>query len=145
VDGGDILLTDSEALIGLSDRTNSEGIEELTPILNSHHYEVRIVHTPQGVLHFKSDCGLLDSKTIFATKVLARSGCFEGYDVIEAPEGEEAAANLIRVNDVVVLRSGFDQTKNLLEERGYSVVVTQADEAAKVDGGLSCMSLRFFL
>jgi len=145
VDGGDILLTDNEALIGLSDRTDAEGVEELTSILSSHHYDVRIVQTPPGVLHFKSDCGLLDSETIFSTKALARSGCFNSYNVIEAPEGEEAAANLIRVNDVVILRSGFNKTKHLLEEKGYSVVTSQADEAAKVDGGLSCMSLRFSL
>ncbi len=145
VDGGDILLTDTEALIGLSDRTNSEGVEELSSILSAHEYEVRIVHTPAGVLHFKSDCGLLDSETIFSTKVLARSGCFEGYNVIEAPEGEEAAANLIRVNDAVILRSGFEKTKQLLEESGYLVMTVPADEAAKIDGGLSCMSLRFSL
>jgi dimethylargininase len=143
VDGGDILLTDSEAMIGLSARTNEEGLAALKPILDGLGYTIRVVHTPEGVLHFKSDCGLLDSNTIFSTSVLAASGCFKGYKVIEAPEGEEAAANLIRFNDHVIMRTGFPKTRALLENAGYSVKTLSADEAAKVDGGLSCMSLRF--
>ena len=66
-------------------------------------------------------------------------------DTNDAPAGEEAAANLIRFNDHVVMRTGFPKTKALLENAGYSVKTLSADEAAKVDGGLSCMSLRFSL
>jgi len=142
VDGGDILLTDNQALIGISERTDEEGVAALEPILQKLGYEIRIVHTPKGVLHFKSDCGLLDNKTIFSTSLLAKSGCFEGYDVVEAPQGEEAAANLIRFNDYVIMRTGFPKTQALLEGLGYQVKTLAADEAAKVDGGLSCMSLR---
>lgn len=145
VDGGDILLSDDEALIGLSDRTNEEGVDALRPILADRGYKTRIVRTPQGVLHFKSDCGLLDGSTIFSTALLASSGCFEGYRVIEAPQGEEAAANLIRFNDHVIMRTGFPKTKALLENEGYKVATLSADEVAKVDGGLSCMSLRINL
>lgn len=145
VDGGDILLTDTEAMIGLSERTNEEGVAALEPILAEQGYDLRIVHTPQGVLHFKSDCGLLDSETIFSTALLASSNCFEGYKVIEAPEGEEAAANLIRFNDYVIMRTGFPKTEGLLTSAGYKVKTLSCDEAAKVDGGLSCMSLRINL
>jgi dimethylargininase len=145
VDGGDILLSDDEALIGLSERTDEEGVRSLEPILAEEGYRVRIVHTPKGVLHFKSDCGLLDSTTVFATKILAASGCFEGYRVIEAPDGEEAAANLIRFNEHVCMRTGFPKTAALLAAEGYSVRQLGADQAARVDGGLSCMSLRISL
>jgi len=145
VDGGDILLTDDEALIGLSERTDQKGVDALTPHLQKHGYKPRIVNTPKGVLHFKSDCSLLDSETIFSTKALAESGCFENYKVVLTPTGEEAAANLIRVNDYVIMRTGFPKTKTLLERHGYQVMVVNAEEAAKVDGGLSCMSLRFAL
>ena len=145
IDGGDILLSDDIAFIGLSDRTDAAGIAALTPILNDHGYKVQIVNTPGDVLHFKSDCGILDSETIFATKALAASGCFQNFTVIEAIEGEEAAANLIRVNDYVILRTGFSKTKALLEQHGFKTITTSANEAEKVDGGLSCMSLRFSL
>lgn len=145
VDGGDILLTDTEALIGLSERTDQAGFDALSPILQKHGFAPRIVNTPKGVLHFKSDCSLLDGQTIFSTKVLADSDCFENYKIILTPKGEEAAANLIRVNDYVIMRTGFPRTKSLLEENGYKILAIDAEEAAKVDGGLSCMSLRFAL
>ncbi|MGI9315877.1 MAG: dimethylarginine dimethylaminohydrolase family protein [bacterium] len=145
VDGGDILLTDSVALIGLSERTDRDGVNALKPILETHGYTIRVVNTPSGVLHFKSDCGLLDDKTIFSTKILASSDCFAEFEVIEAPDGEEAAANLIRVNDFVILRAGFPKTKLLLEQRGYQILTVDTEEAAKIDGGLSCLSLRFSL
>jgi dimethylargininase len=143
VDGGDILLTESEALIGLSARTDPDGVEELRPILEDLGYPVRMVDTPATVLHFKSDCGLLDQRTVFSTARLAASGCFAGYDVIECPAGEEEAANLIRVNGLVIMRTGFPRTRALLEQHGYQVKPVNVDQAALVDGGLSCMSLRF--
>ena len=143
VDGGDILLGEDEAMVGLSERTDREGVAALEEVLSELGYRLRIVETPPGVLHFKSDCGLLDAGTVFSTRALAASGCFSGYRVIEAPEGEEAAANLIRFNDHVFMRTGFPRTRALLEKSGYSVRTLSADQAACVDGGLSCMSLRF--
>jgi len=145
VDGGDVLLTENEALIGSSERTDARGVAALAEILKDFGYTTRPVDTPPGVLHFKSDCGLLDERTIFATSRLAASGCFEGYDVLHAPDGEEAAANLIRINDTVFINQGFAQTKKILGDAGYRVVALDTSEAAKVDGGLSCMTLRFSL
>ncbi|MDX1515034.1 MAG: dimethylarginine dimethylaminohydrolase [Gammaproteobacteria bacterium] len=143
VDGGDVLFAGEEAFIGLSARTDEEGCAALSSVLADLGYRVRRVASPPGVLHLKSDCGLLDSETIFATRRLAASGCFSGYRVIEAPGGEEAAANLVRVNDVVLLRSGFPRARTLLEAAGFALKILDADQAALVDGGLSCMSLRF--
>ena len=65
--------------------------------------------------------------------------------MIEAPEGEKAAANLIRVNDYVLLSAGHPRTEELLTANGYELKVLDTSEAAKVDGGLSCLSLRFAL
>lgn len=145
VDGGDILLTDREVLVGLSARTDEDGVAALQPIVAELGMPLRVVRTPPEILHFKTECGLLDTDTIFATKQLARTGCFEGYRVIECPEGEERAANLIRFNDKVFLAAGFPKTLALLREEGFQVVELSVAEAAKIDGGLSCMSLRFSL
>lgn len=145
VDGGDVLLTDEEAFIGLSKRTDKKGCEALLSLLEELGYRSRRVPSPPEVLHFKSDCGLLDSDTVFATRRLAATGCFSDYRVIEAPPGEEAAANLIRVNDVVLLRRGFPRTEALLQNSGFAITTLAVDEVALVDGGLSCMSLRFSL
>ncbi|MEM9466312.1 MAG: dimethylarginine dimethylaminohydrolase [Actinomycetota bacterium] len=142
VDGGDILVTGREILVGLSARTDETGTAALADAAAPTGLPVRVVTTPPGVLHFKTDCAIVDDTTIFATGRLAASGCFDGYDVIECPAGEEAAANLIRVNDHVIMRTGFPATETLLRDRGYEVATVQADEAARIDGGLSCMSLR---
>ena len=143
VDGGDVLLSDEDAFIGLSARTDQMGFDALAGVLGDLGYRTRKVETPPSILHFKTDCGLLDSESIFASRTLAATDCFSGYRVIEAPEGEEAAANLIRVNDVVLVSSGHPKTEALLASHGYDVRILDTSEAAKVDGGLSCMSLRF--
>jgi len=145
VDGGDVLLADEEAFIGLSKRSDEKGCEALASLLDELGYRSRRVQSPPEVLHFKSDCGLLDSDTFFATRRLAATRCFSDYRVIEAPAGEEAAANLVRVNDVVLLRTGFPRTEVLLQDSGFAVTTLATDQAALVDGGLSCMSLRFSL
>ena len=145
IDGGDVLLSDDEAFIGLSARTNQAGFDALARVLGDLGYRARKVETPASILHFKTDCGLLDSETIFASRTLAATGCFEGYRVIEAPDGETAAANLVRINDVVLLRTGFPKTEDLLTSHGYDIRTLDTSEAARVDGGLSCMSLRFSL
>ena len=80
---------------------------------------------------------------MFCTKALAASGCFSGYRVIECREGEEAAANLIRVNGVVLVSAGYPGTADLLASEGYQVRTVSTVQAARLDGGLSCMSLRF--
>ena len=143
IDGGDVLLTDTEAFIGLSERTNQAGFDALAAVLKNYGYTPVQVNTPSDILHFKTECGLLDSDTIFATSKMASLGCFAGYRVIVVPEGEEAAANAVRFADTVLLSAGYPKSEALLRENGYNVVVLDTSEAAKVDGGLSCMSLRF--
>ena len=102
-----------------------------------------IHQTPRDILHFKTACGLLDDETVFCTRVLGASGCFSGYRVIDCPSGEEAAANLVRIDDVVLVSAGYPKTANLLASKGYQVKTVSTVEAARLDGGLSCMSLQF--
>lgn len=145
VDGGDILVTETEILVGTSARTDAQGIAELTGIVAKWGYSLRVVQTPPGVLHFKTDCALLDAETILSTDRLAQSGCFDGYRVLRTPEGDEPAANLIRYNDLVVMSAGYPRTRDLLTDHGYDVREIGNTEAAKLDGGMSCLSLRFRL
>ena len=143
IEGGDILTTEREILIGRSARTNAAGIAELAGIVALWGYRMRELQTPPGVLHFKTDCSLLDEETILATPRLAASGCFDGYRVILTAEGEEAAANSIRFNGVVLAPAGFPRTAETLGGAGYDVREIPNSEAAKLDGGMSCLSLRF--
>jgi len=142
IDGGDVLVTDSVVLVGLSSRTDRAGFEWLKSVLEGWDYEVSAVQTPAGVLHFKSDCCVLDGATILATQRLSGAACFDAFRVLTVPEGEEAAANSIRVNDRVLVPEGFPQTAGLLAREGYRVETVPVSQAALLDGGLSCMSLR---
>ena len=143
IEGGDILVTGREVLVGQSARTDAAGIEELRAIVTRWGHALREVHTPPGVLHFKTDCSLLDADTVLSTERLSASGCFDGYRVIHTAEGEEAAANTIRFNDSVLMPAGFPATRARIEAAGYKVVEIGNSECAKLDGGMSCLSLRF--
>ena len=143
IEGGDILVTETEILVGRSARTNAAGVAELTALVTPWGHAVREVFTPPGVLHFKTDCSVLDDKTILSTKRLAASGCFDGYRVIHTADGEEACANAIRFNDIVLMPAGFAQTHAALVQAGYDVRIIGNSECAKLDGGMSCLSLRF--
>ncbi len=142
VEGGDILLTDREILIGLSARTNAAGVTAVTALVTPWGYNVRPVETPPDILHFKTDCAWLGDNHVLCTRRLAQTGVFDGYDIVPVPDGEEAAANAIRVNDTIFVAGGYPETKKILEALGRPVVPVPVTEAAKLDGGLSCMSLR---
>ena len=145
VEGGDILVTGKEILVGRSARTNKSGIIQLSEIVTSLGHVVREVFTPPEILHFKTDCSLLGPNEILSTERLYSSGCFDGYQVINVADGEEAAANVIRVNEYVIMPAGFPETKAILEGYGYKVKTINNTECAKLDGGMSCLSLRLNL
>ncbi len=143
VDGGDILVTEDAVLVGLSERTNQDGFNSLKRKIAKWGYHAKAISTPEGVLHFKTDCGLIGPNAVLATYRLSNVECFSGMKVIEVPRGEETAANAICVNDTVLLSDGFPKTAELLRSEGYQVTLIPTQQAALVDGGPSCMSLRF--
>ena len=145
IEGGDILVTGKEILVGRSARTDEKGVSQLSQIVCSLGYVMREVFTPPEILHFKTDCSLLGPDEILSTKRLEATGCFDGYKVINVADGEEAAANAIRVNDYVIMPAGFPKTKAILEDQGYKVKAINNTESAKLDGGMSCLSLRINL
>lgn len=143
IEGGDILVTEKEILVGRSARTDADGVSQLAMIVDKWGYKLREVFTPEGVLHFKTDCSLMDEETILATKRLDASGCFNGYRVLHVADGEEAAANAIRFNNVVIMAQGFPKTADMLAKFGYEIAQIDNLDCAKLDGGMSCLSLRF--
>jgi dimethylargininase len=143
VDGGDVLTAAGKVFIGQSVRTSADGARALCGLLDQLGLHGAPVATPEGVLHFKSDCSLLDEDTILATARLAASGVFEGFRVVLTPESEEGAANAVRVNERVLMSDAFPRTAEMLNTLGYAIVPLATREIAKIDAGLSCMSLRW--
>ena len=121
-DGGDILVTPSRVLIGLSARTNEVGAAALLGLLESIGLAGKVVQVPRGTLHLKTDCSLIDEETILATEELAGSGLFEGFRVLIVPSDERHATNALRINDVVFIRAGCPRTLDMLVKHGLKVI-----------------------
>ncbi|SMC54434.1 dimethylargininase [Desulfocicer vacuolatum DSM 3385] len=143
-DGGDILVTPKSVMIGLSARTDEQGATALIECLKTLGHRGEIVNTPEGVLHFKTECSLLDEETVLVTRRMAQSGIFNDFRKVILPDGDEPAANAVRINKSVLVSSNYQRTMELLDQQGYSVVPMKTSEIQKIDAGLSCMSLRWF-
>ena len=143
VDGSDVLATSDKVMIGLSPRTNLAGAELLCASLERLGKCAEIVHSPKGVLHFKTACALLDDSTVLLTPQMAEAGIFDSFDQIITPEGEEVAANALRVNRTILINDDCPRTQEMLERRRYNVVPLPTTEVRLLDGGLACMSLRW--
>ncbi|HEX8308645.1 MAG TPA: arginine deiminase family protein [Allosphingosinicella sp.] len=141
VDGGDILVLPGEILVGLSKRTDETGARRFCDLAAELGRRARIVEPPPGLLHLKTGCALIDEATLISVPGMAP--LFPGFEVLTVPEDEAHAANLIRVNDRILMGAGFPCTAAMLRNRGLDVVETPAAEIAKIDAGLSCMSLRW--
>ena len=143
VEGGDILNINNHFIIGLSNRTNQLGAENLSKILQSLGATVEICKTPDDILHFKSECSVIDDDTILVSNKMAQLNYLRSnYQLIELPLGEEGAANSLRINDKLLLPDGFEKAEEILSKK-YTIIKVKVDEIAKVDAGLSCMSLRY--
>jgi dimethylargininase len=145
LDAGDVCEAGSHVFIGLSVRTNEEGARQLAAWLSGHGLvpiTVDIRDTP-GILHLKSGVTALDERRLLAIDGLGTHAAFRDYDVVIVPKGEEYAANAVRVNDVVFVADGYRHTHAMLRGLGYQLEVLEMSEFAKMDGGLSCLSLRF--
>ena len=143
IEGGDILNINNHFIIGLSERTNKVGAENLSIILKKLGATVEICKTPNDILHFKSECSVLDNDTILVSYKMAKLDYLKShYNLIELPIGEEGASNSLRINDKLLLPDGYLKAEEILS-KNYNIIKVKVDEIAKVDAGLSCMSLRW--
>ncbi len=145
LDGGDICQTDSGFLIGITERTNAAGAQQLADLLARQGYAATCVDIRgvPGLLHLKSGLSYLGNNQLAIVGALADHPAFQGYELILVPNGEEYAANFVRINDYVVLAAGFPRMRAAIEALGYPVIALEMAEFQKMDGGLSCLSLRF--
>ena len=145
VDGGDICQAGDHFFIGVSARTNPEGAHQLAGHLQAGGFttsEIDIRST-NGLLHLKSGLTYLGNGTLLVCEALAGLPDLFDYRVLVVPDEEAYAANCIRVNDFVLFAAGFPQTADLLTAEGFDLMLLDVSEFRKMDGGLSCLSLRF--
>jgi len=142
LDGGDIMQIEKNIYIGLSERTNAEGAAQFGAILEKHGYRWTPVPLPGG-LHLKSSVNYIGRDTLMITDDFVDHDLFQAFDKILVDRDEEYAANTLLVNDCLITPKGFPSTRAKLETLGMPVIELDVSEAQKMDGGLSCMSLRF--
>jgi dimethylargininase len=142
VDGGDVLRVGAHFFIGISDRTNEEGAEQLGRILEEYGHTWTAVPVAAG-LHLKSSVNHVGQRTLIVTQAFAALDEFRGYDKIVLGQAEAYAANTLLINDCLIIPQGFPGTRKKLEAMGLEIIELDVSEARKMDGGLTCMSLRF--
>jgi dimethylargininase len=142
LDGGDVLVVGRTVFVGLSARTNAAGAAQLTELLAPHGYRVVPVPVPAG-LHLKSGVTSAGEEVLLATEALAGRPEFAGNRVLVVPPGEEYAANVLALEGAVLMPDGFPRTHALLARLGVPLRVLDQSEVRKMDGALTCLSLRF--
>ncbi len=142
IEAGDIMMVTDHFYIGLSERTNLEGAEQIIKVLNKYDLTGSIIEVKEG-LHLKSSMAYLENNNLLATSEFSHHEELRKFNILEIPQEENYAANCIWINDRVIIPKGFPKTKQIVVERGYSILEIDVSEFRKVDGGLSCLSLRF--
>lgn len=145
IDGGDVCETGQHFFIGLSERTNPDGAAQLAEWLARHHFTSSVIdiRAIPRLLHLKTGLSWLGERRLLATGDIAGHEALSGWEIVRMPEGEDYAANCIRVNNTLLVAEGFPATSALLGEWGYDIVPLAMSEFRKMDGGLSCLSLRW--
>ena len=162
VDGGDICQAGDHFFIGVSERTNETGAKKLAALLKAAGYASNLIDIRQltsaaasrtqsgpgavatgSLLHLKSGLAYLVKKRLAVIDGLAERPEFAAYELIRVDAAEHYAANCISVNDHVVIAAGYPKFQSELEALGYQTIALEMSEFQKMDGGLSCLSLRF--
>jgi dimethylargininase len=142
LEGGDVMHSEKTLYVGLSHRTNADGVAQLAGHLAPFGYRVVPVEV-RGCLHLKSACCYLGDDTVLANQAWLDPAPLANLRILDVPADEPWAANVLRIGDSVLVPSRFPRTRDLLAASGYQVVSIDNSELAKAEAGLSCMSLLF--
>lgn len=142
LDGGDVLTIGRNVFVGLTDRTDRAGFNQLSKILTPLNYNCQAIPVSAG-LHLKSSVNYIGNDTILVTSELAGNRAWEAYHKIIVDPQEQYAANTLWVNDNLLVPARFPRTTAKIKTLGLPVHELEITEMQKMDGGLTCLSLRF--
>ena len=142
LDGGDVMRIGRRLFVGASSRTNAEGIAQLRAFLSPFDYEVTAVEVRQ-CLHLKSGCSYVGRSSILVNREMVDVTPLAEFELIDVPASEPNAANVLEIEDVVIVPGSFPQTIALLESRGFIVKALDVSEFQKAEGGVTCKSIIF--
>lgn len=142
LEGGDVMMVGDHFYVGRSARTNAEGIRQFLAILERYGLSGSEV-TLEEVLHLKTGVNYLENGNMLVSGEFVNKPEFAKYNRIEIPQEEAYAANCIWVNGTVIVPKGYPAVEAAVRGAGYPVILVDTSEYRKLDGGLSCLSLRF--
>ena len=142
VEAGDIMMVGSHFYIGLSERTNLNGATQVIGILNKYGMTGSTVELKK-VLHLKTGLAYLENNNLVVSGEFLSNPEFEKFNIIEIPEKESYAANSVWINDSVLIPKGYPTASQKIRDAGYPIIEVDVSEFRKLEGGLSCLSLRF--
>ncbi len=142
LEGGDVLRIGRKLFVGLSRRSNAEGIRQLAAILAPHNYEVVAVPVT-GCLHLKSAVTHLGDNTLLANRAWFDTTPLAGHEWIDVDPTEPHAANALALGDTVIFPASFPRTRSRIEAHGFHVTSLDISELQKAESGLTCSSLLF--
>jgi dimethylargininase len=142
LDGGDVMMVGDHFYVGRSARTNEEGIRQFCEILEGWGLEGSEVPLEE-VLHLKTGVNYIEDNNMLVSGEFIDKPDFAQYNKIVVPEDEAYGANCIWVNGTVIVAEGYPTVLKAVQDLGYKTLVVDTSEYRKVDGGLSCLSLRF--
>jgi len=142
LDAGDVMMVGSHYYIGLSKRTNKLGADQLIAILKRYGLTGSSVSL-KSVLHLKTGVSYIENNNMLACGEFLTKQDFGKFNIIEVPMEESYAANSLWVNGKVLVPKGFPKTLNRIKKTGCETIEVDVSEFRKLDGGLSCLSLRY--
>jgi dimethylargininase len=142
MDGGDVLMIDKQFFIGLTNRTDEVGISEFASFVEPYGYGVTAIEVAAG-LHLKSIVNYVGKNTLTVNEDGARHPAFAQFAHIVLRPEEEYAGNTLLINDHLITPTGFPDTLAQLQKLGLPITQIDTSEFRKMDGGLTCLSLRF--
>lgn len=142
LEGGNVMMAGNKFYVGESERTNPEGFRQFKEVMEAFGHEAFSVPLKE-FFHLKTGISYIENGNMLVMGELVDHPMFKDYECHVMPEGEEYAANSIWVNDVILVPEGYPKTVKMIEDIGYRVITVDTTEFRKIDGGLSCLSLRF--
>lgn len=142
MEGGDVMVVDKHIYIGQSDRTNAEGAKQFSQIVEKYGYTTSTVPVAEG-LHLKDFAIYLENNNMLVSEKMNEEEAFKDFNRFVVPKEELYAINSLYINGTVLVPDGFPKTLSHIKSLGYPVKVVNTDEFKKIDGSLTCLSLRF--
>ncbi len=142
MEGGDVMLVDKHFYVGQSDRTNAEGFKQFEEIVSKFGYTASAVPVTEG-LHLKDFVIYLENNNMLVSPKMNEDPHFKDFNKFVIEPEELYAINSMNINGTVLVPEGFPKTLKIIEDLGYPTVLVNNSEFAKIDGSLTCLSLRF--